>query len=237
MKVIRADRMAGPLHPALAAAIADPEAVPLDLLRLQLIADSAIGRNNHPVFLPDFITADPGAWVVEVMPAVQIGRLGKFIRPKFAARHISAILLAGWVRPATADTATPITLLFDGALTRGVEMPLNEIFPADSLPADSLPADSADSCDEISGNALLQIEAEYSPIRDASGENTKRESASMAREQIHAEDMVAFVSRFCTLKSGDIIIPASAGITFPVALDMRLRATLNGINALELRLK
>lgn len=227
MKVIRADRMAGPLHPALAAAIADPEAVPLDLLRLQLIADSAIGRNNHPVFLPDFITADPGAWVVEVMPAVQIGRLGKFIRQKFAARHISAILLAGWVRPATADSATPITLLFDGALTRGVEMPLNEIFPADS----------ADSCDEISGNALLQIEAEYSPIRDASGENTKRESASMAREQIHAEDMVAFVSRFCTLKSGDIIIPASAGITFPVALDMRLRATLNGINALELRLK
>lgn len=227
MKVIRADRMAGPLHPALAAAIADPEAVPLDQLRLQLIADSAIGRNNHPVFLPDFITADPGAWVVEVMPAVQIGRLGKFIRPKFAARHISAILLAGWVRPATADSATPITLLFDGALTRGVEMPLNEIFPADS----------ADSCDEISGNALLQIEAEYSPIRDASGENTKRESASMAREQIHAEDMVAFVSRFCTLKSGDIIIPASAGITFPVALDMRLRATLNGINALELRLK
>lgn len=227
MKVIRADRMAGPLHPALAAAIADPEAVPLDQLRLQLIADSAIGRNNHPVFLPDFITADPGAWVVEVMPAVQIGRLGKFIRPKFAARHICAILLAGWVRPATADSATPITLLFDGALTRGVEMPLNEIFPADS----------ADSCDEISGNALLQIEAEYSPIRDASGENTKRESASMAREQIHAEDMVAFVSRFCTLKSGDIIIPASAGITFPVALDMRLRATLNGINALELRLK
>lgn len=227
MKVIRADRMAGPLHPALAAAIADPEAVPLDLLRLQLIADSAIGRNNHPVFLPDFITADPGAWVVEVMPAVQIGRLGKFIRPKFAARHISAILLAGWVRPATADSATPITLLFDGALTRGVEMPLNEIFPADS----------ADSCDEISGNALLQIEAEYSPIRDASGENTKRESASMAREHIHAEDIVAFVSRFCTLKSGDIIIPASAGITFPVALDMRLRATLNGINALELRLK
>lgn len=227
MKVIRADRMAGPLHPALAAAIADPEAVPLDLLRLQLIADSAIGRNNHPVFLPDFITADPGAWVVEVIPAVQIGRLGKFIRPKFAARHISAILLAGWVRPATADSAAPITLLFDGALTRGVEMPLNEIFPADS----------ADSCDEISGKALLQIEAEYSPIRDASGENTKRESASMAREQIHAEDMVAFVSRFCTLKSGDIIIPASAGITFPVALDMRLRATLNGINALELRLK
>lgn len=232
MKVIRADRMAGPLHPALAAAIADPEAVPLDLLRLQLIADSAIGRNNHPVFLPDFITADPGAWVVEVMPAVQIGRLGKFIRPKFAARHIGAILLAGWVRPATADSATPITLLFDGALTRGVEMPLNEIFPADSRPADS-----ADSCDEISGKALLQIEAEYSPIRDASGENTKRESASIAREQIHAEDMVAFVSRFCTLKSGDIIIPASAGITFPVALDMRLRATLNGINALELRLK
>lgn len=227
MKVIRADRMAGPLHPALAAAIADPEAVPLDLLRLQLIADSAIGRNNHPVFLPDFITADPGAWVVEVIPAVQIGRLGKFIRPKFAARHISAILLAGWVRPATADSAAPITLLFDGALTRGVEMPLNEIFPADS----------ADSCDENSGNAPLQIEAEYSPIRDASGENTKRESASMAREQIHAEDMVAFVSRFCTLKSGDIIIPASAGITFPVALDMRLRATLNGINALELRLK
>lgn len=232
MKVIRADRMAGPLHPALAAAIADPEAVPLDLLRLQLIADSAIGRNNHPVFLPDFITADPGAWVVEVMPAVQIGRLGKFIRPKFAARHISAILLAGWVRPATADSAAPITLLFDGALTRGVEMPLNEIFPADSHPADS-----ADSCDENSGNAPLQIEAEYSPIRDASGENTKRESASIAREQIHAEDMVAFVSRFCTLKSGDIIIPASAGITFPVALDMRLRATLNGINALELRLK
>lgn len=232
MKVIRADRMAGPLHPALAAAIADPEAVPLDLLRLQLIADSAIGRNNHPVFLPDFITADPCAWVVEVMPAVQIGRLGKFIRPKFAARHISAILLAGWVRPATADSAAPITLLFDGALTRGVEMSLNEIFPADSLPADS-----ADSCDVTSGKAPLQIEAEYSPIRDASGENTKRESASIAREQIHAEDMVAFVSRFCTLKSGDIIIPASAGITFPVALDMRLRATLNGINALELRLK
>lgn len=224
--------MAGPLHPALAAAIADPDAVPLDLLRLQLIADSAIGRNNHPVFLPDFITADPGAWVVEVMPAVQIGRLGKFIRPKFATRHISAILLAGWVRPATADSTAPITLLFDGALTRGVEVPLNEIFPADSFPADS-----ADSCDENSGNAPLQIEAEYSPIRYASGENTKRESASIAREQIHAEDMVAFVSRFCTLKSGDIIIPASAGITFPVALDMRLRATLNGINALELRLK
>lgn len=215
MKVIRADRTAGPLHQALATAIADPEAVPLDLLRLQLIADSAIGRNNHPVFLPDFITADPGAWVVEVMPAVQIGRLGKFIRPKFAARHISALLLAGWVRPAAAESVAPITLLFDGALTRGVEWPVDEGTVA----------------------TPIQIEAEYAPIRNASDGNTKRRSVSIARDQIHAEDIVAFVSRFCTLKSGDIIIPASVGITFPVALDMRLRATLNGINALELRLK
>lgn len=223
MKIFRIDRDADRWPDAASAALATPEATPPRVLPARLVADSAIIRNNRPVFIPDFARE---GWVVDILPAIHIGRLGKFIPPRFAGRYISSFSLVACVRPEKISVPDALTDSFDGAITVGEELPLpgdREIRLAvrfGPLPA-RRPGNGGRDLVAAGGDAAAAME----------------KSVVLDSRQLRADDTVALLSRYATLKSGDIIIPASVGLTFPVILDYSLTASADGLAALSLRLK
>lgn len=211
MKIFRIDRDAACWPAAAADAIRTPEAVPSGVLPVRLVADSAVVRNNRPVFIPDFARE---GWVVEVRPAIHIGRLGKFISGRFADRYVEGFSLVACVRPGGDSLPDALTDSFDGAITVGEMM---------ALP-------TADS---------VSLEASFAPLplRGVSRGEAKESGLVVDMESLHIADTVALLSRYATLKSGDIILPASVGLEFPVSLDHSLEASVDGVGVLSLRLK
>lgn len=86
-----------------------------DGLTVRVVADSAIGRNSQPWFLPDVGTN----WRYRLCPAVKIARLGKNIRPQYASRYVAEQTLL-WV--ADADGCCDLDFM-DGAVVAGKWLP------------------------------------------------------------------------------------------------------------------
>lgn len=213
MKIFRIDRQAGEWPRSANAALDTPEAVPARVLPARLLADSALVRNNRPVFVPDFARE---GWVVEVLPAIIIERLGKFISPRFAHRHIGGFSLVGCLHPAGMSVPDALTDSFDGAIVAGEPGPLPT-------------------------GETLRVTAKYEPLPSKiAGQNSETAGGAqveVALSTLHIADTVALLSRYATLKSGDIILPASIGMSFPVSLDHSLTAAADGGFPLILRLK
>ena len=85
---------------------------------VRVIADSALGRNCHPWFLPDF----GHDWTWHCAPALRISRLGKGVRPEFASRYVEERTLA-WI-PQAQDN--PAADFMDGAVVLGDWVPIGE---------------------------------------------------------------------------------------------------------------
>lgn len=211
MKIFRIDRQAGEWPLSAQEALETPEAVPAGALPARLLADSALVRNNRPVFVPDFARE---GWVVEVVPAIHIGRLGKFISPRFALRHVGGFSLAAYLHPSDASAPDALTDSFDGAIVAGEPGP---------LPA----------------GETLDLSALFGPLagRAAQSGDSCETRVEVSVSSLHIADTVALLSRYATLKSGDIILPASVGMSFPALLDHSLAASACGAFPLVTRLK
>lgn len=211
MKIFRIDRDASRWPQAAASALDSPEAVPAGVLPARLVADSAVVRNNRPVFIPDFARE---GWVVEVRPAVHIGRLGKFISTRFASRYVEGFSLVACVRPCGDSVPDALTDSFDGALTAGEMMPLPQ-------------------------GGKIAVGAVMSPLpgRAVSVASAVEKECLIELTALHIDDTIALLSRYATLKSGDMVLPASVGLEFPLQLDCSLVASVDGREALSLRLK
>lgn len=89
--------------------------------KIQLIVDSAIGRDVMPVFIPDI----PVEWQMKVCVALRIERLGKNISEKFAMRYVDAVGLVGLLTPSETQAegreliASGAFSIMDSALTTG----------------------------------------------------------------------------------------------------------------------
>ncbi len=90
------------------------------LLPVIVGADSALVRPGFPTFIPDFARR---GWELRLAPALRVGRLGKWIEPRFAHRYFDAVALAGLLRPA--DHSAPWLPIFDGAISPGVFQPID----------------------------------------------------------------------------------------------------------------
>lgn len=207
MKIFRIDRQTDNWPETAAEALRSPEAAPLGVLPARLIADSAIVRNNRPVFLPDFARS---GWIIEIRPAVHIGRLGKFIPARFAERYIQTVSLVSCLRHPDTTLPDPLADSFDGAITVGEQFPY--------VPGKS-----------------LEISATFAPLSGDTAPIVK--TTTIPQDSLHLPETVALLSRYATLKSGDIILPASIGLTFPAAIGYSLTATLDSTSALISRLK
>lgn len=173
-----------------------------------LIADSAINRNRHPVFIPDFAAE---GWILDILPAIRISRLGKFIAPRFADRYIDALTLCALLRPRVNDATPSSPGFFDCALTIGEFRCYNK-------------------------EEQLSIRVESEPLKGAQGETGVSEIAIPAAA-LQAEELIARASIYCTLKSGDLILPGTLGLTLPATFNHSLRATINDLPSLSTRLK
>lgn len=79
-------------------------------------ADSAMGRDVMPLFVPD------GHWYGRLALAYRIGRLGKNISPKFATRYLEGVGPVVLMLPGTCEKPEiimPYHVIMDSAVTTG----------------------------------------------------------------------------------------------------------------------
>jgi 2-keto-4-pentenoate hydratase/2-oxohepta-3-ene-1,7-dioic acid hydratase in catechol pathway len=140
--------------------------------------DSALLKNNKPFFLPDF--SENIHYEVEVV--IKISKLGKSISAKFAPRYFDEITLGIDItardiqkRNAAAGYPWELSKCFDGAAPVGTFVPVDSLKDVNNL----------DFRLEINGSIVQQS-------------NTSDLIFSIS-------EIIEYVSRFFTLKTGDLI--------------------------------
>ncbi len=95
-------------------------------LEISLYADSAVGRDVQPLFIPNF----GGEWSVTLAPACKVGRLGKSVPVKFASRYIDAVSVVALMHPTglspAAGTVPGWLSIMDSAVTAGHWLAAND---------------------------------------------------------------------------------------------------------------
>ncbi len=172
--------------------------------------DSSILKNNKPFFLPDF--SSEVHYEVEIV--VKITRLGKGILPEFAPRYYSEIT-AG-IDITARDLQTKLSLdrlpweiskCFDGAA------PLGKFIPVSSV--------------EDVGNLDFRLEI-----------NSKIVQQSSTSDMIFSiNEIVSYVSRFFTLKTGDLIFTGTPSGVGPLKKNDHLVAYIRNMPLLDFMIK
>lgn len=205
MKTISIERYPDSDWTALAEMLASDEVASPAGIPVALIADSALVRVSTPLFVPDFARD----WLLQIVPFVTIGRLGKSIPERFAHRYTEGFGLGVRLVPPFPDTYVNAALVtsFDGAFapSEPVEIP--------------------------SGNDMLRIECRQC---GAAGNEV---SVELPVADMHIDGAVSLVSRYVTLKTGDIISPCMLPVTFPAVIDSRIEIDLDGKRILTLKIK
>ncbi len=186
----------------------------LQLPRLRLYADSAIGRDVMPLFIPDI----PGGWHARVCLSVRVHRLGKNISPKFALRYVDALSLTALLLPDTDAQAwdrSGVLAILDSAVTTG-QWHATDLAALTSVDIHA---------------ALLN----GSPAED--GEKTIDISRTFAAPDLDIATHVSTVSRTATLRTGDILIIDFTGIDIPLRPDTHIVATIDDFQCLSLKIK
>jgi fumarylpyruvate hydrolase len=164
------------------------KAIPVDPT-IFLKPDSSIIKNNKPFFIPDF--TEELHYEVEVV--IKICKLGKGISEKFAHRYYDELtvgidLTARDLQKQLAKAGLPweISKGFDGSAPLGKFIPVSSIGDIDNL------------------DFRLEI-------------NNKVVQISNTSDMIHSfEKIISFVSRFYTLKTGDLIFSGTPPGVGPV---------------------
>jgi 2-keto-4-pentenoate hydratase/2-oxohepta-3-ene-1,7-dioic acid hydratase in catechol pathway len=172
--------------------------------------DSSILKNNKPFFLPDF--SSEIHYEVEVV--VKISKLGKGISPTFAPRYFDEVtagidITARDLQTQLSKDRLPweISKCFDGAAPLGKFMPVSSFEDINNL------------------NFRLEI-------------NHKIVQQSNTSDMIfNINDIISYVSRFFTLKTGDLIFTGTPSGVGPLKLNDHLVAYLEDMPLLDFMIK
>ena len=172
--------------------------------------DSALVIRNRPFFYPDF--SNDIHHEIEVV--IKINRLGRSIEKKFASRYFSEIALG------VDFTARDLQ---SECKKNGLPWEIAKGFDYSAPVSRFLPV--KDFADLHNLNFYLDI-------------NGNRVQTGNTSEMIFSfEDIIAYVSRFITLKTGDLIFTGTPAGVGPVKQGDRLTASLEGINLLDFPVK
>ena len=172
--------------------------------------DSSILKNNKPFFLPDFSTNIH----YEAEVVLKISKLGKGISAKYAPRYFDEITLGIDItardlqdRLKIAGMPWEISKCFDGAAPLGRFIPVNQ-------------------------------------IKDMSGLDFRLEINSKVVQKSNTSDMIfgfneiiEYVSKFCTLKTGDLIFTGTPPGVGKLHRNDNLVAFLGDEPVLDFRIK
>jgi acylpyruvate hydrolase len=172
--------------------------------------DSAIIKNNKPFFLPDF--SSEIHYEVEVV--IKISKLGKGISPKFAHRYFDEVTLGIDItardlqsRQSKAGLPWEISKAFDGSAPLGKFLPVASIKDMQDI------------------NFRLEI-------------NDKKVQESNTSDMIFGfNDIIAYVSRYFTLKTGDLIFTGTPSGVGQLHKNDNLVAFLNDKPLLDFEIK
>ncbi|MDR1671103.1 MAG: fumarylacetoacetate hydrolase family protein [Alistipes sp.] len=187
---------------------ARPEGAPVMFMK----PDTALLRNNDPFFIPDFSSRVD----YECELVVRINRVGRAIAQKFAHRYYSEVGL-------------------------GID------FTARDLQREAIAAGLPwESCKAFDRSAA--VSAEFLPLAELGGDvqNLRFEMAlnGGVRQRGHTagmihtvDEIIAHVSRFVTLKMGDLIYTGTPAGVGPVSVGDRLTASLEGRELFDFMIK
>lgn len=173
--------------------------------------DSCLLHGGNPFFRPEF----SDRITVEAELAVRISRLGKYIDPRFAHKYYDALSVA---LDFTAQD------LYDRLCGQGAPIDIAKGFDGAAavgrwIEKDRWPA----AADRISFS--LQ-------------EDQREAMRGCAQDMFFSIDRaISVVSRYYTLKTGDILLTGAPAPAFEVKADTRLHAFLEGENVLSVKIK
>lgn len=169
-------------------------------------ADSALLKDRKPFFVPDFM----GRIDYEAELVVRICRLGKTIPQRFAHRYYDAVTL-------------------------GIDFTARDMqrrFREKGMPWDL--------CKGFDGSAAIGEWVDINKFRDIQAINFRLNiNGSTVQEACTSEmlygvdELIAYISRYFTLKTGDLIYTGTPAGTGPVAIGDRLEGWLDDRKVLE----
>ena len=172
--------------------------------------DSSILKKNKPFFLPDFSYAIH----YEVEVVIKISKLGKGILPKFASRYYNEItagidITARDIQTRLSKDGLPweLSKCFDGAA------PLGKFIPVSSV-------------NDV-GNIDFRLEINDTTVQ-------KGNTSDMI---FNINEIVSYVSRFFTLKTGDLIFTGTPPGVGPLRRNDHLVAFINDMPLLDFMIK
>jgi len=159
--------------------------------------DTALLRNNNPFFIPEFSSEIH----YEVELILKINRLGKTIQPKFAHRYFDSIGIG------IDFTARDIQ---KQCIEKGLPWELAKAFDYSAAISKFLPKSNFSNLDEISFRL------------DINGKSVQLGNTS--KMIFSFDDIISYVSRFITFRTGDIIFSGTPAGVGPVKIGDRLQA-------------
>jgi len=172
--------------------------------------DSAILKNNKPFFLPDF--SSEVHYETEVV--VKISKLGKSIEPKFASRYYEEVTMGIDITARDLQTKLSkarlpweISKCFDGAAPVGKFMPVSTFNDINSL------------------NFRLEIN------------DSVVQQSNTADMIFGINEIIAYVSRFFTLKTGDLIFTGTPAGVGPLKRNDHLVAFIEDMPLLDFMIR
>ena len=191
----------------------ESEDVSLKSMGITMLADSSLLKEGKPFFMPDF--CEGGS--MRTLLVYRICRLGKNISRKFAHRYWDAVTVGVHLRAdKLANELTEAGLPLDMALNFDSAMPVGEFIPSSELTAD--------------GGAI-----EYSLLSGA--DSTPLQSLSTAHWPVSIDTIIEHISRYYTLKIGDLIAVGGADFPLHPAIGQTFDGSLQGRPVLSLKIK
>jgi acylpyruvate hydrolase len=172
--------------------------------------DSALVTGNKPFFYPEF--SNMVHYELEVV--IRIERLGRSIEEKFAGRYFSEIAL-------------------------GVDFTARDL--QNEMKKKGLPWEIAKGFDYSAPVSEFFPVSKYKDIRDLSFRldlnGTTVQNGTTALMIFSYEKIIAYVSRYMTLKTGDLIFTGTPAGVGPVKVNDRLEAYLEGEKLMDFPVK
>ncbi|MCR5130912.1 MAG: fumarylacetoacetate hydrolase family protein [Prevotella sp.] len=179
--------------------------------------ESAVLKNGKPFFLPDHL----GRVDYETELVVRICRLGKNVAERFAHRYYDAVTVgidftARDLQRRLKDNGHPweISKAFDGSAALGEFVPLDELAP------------------KTFGH---EGDEGFHFHLDLNGQTVQQGCSTDML--YHVDELIAYISRFFTLKTGDLLYTGTPVGVGPVKVDDHLEGYLEGRKLLDFWVK
>ena len=167
--------------------------------------DSSILKNGKPFFLPDFL----GRVEYEAEIVVRISNLGKNIPTRFAHRYYDAVTVGidftarEWQRRLIAE---------------GAPWELSKGFDGAATLGDFIPTEGLDVC-----NLPFHLDVDGQTVQ----------SSNSNKMLFSIDEIINYVSKYCTLRTGDLIFTGTPAGVGAVAIDNHLQGFLQGQKVLD----